>query len=101
VSVFRVDRSTGALLAASPATSPTGSAPSATATAQGRFLYVGCNGKVDAFRVNLNTGALTAIAGSPYAVAGVSGSAVAGSPGRTHLYAGGRAAHPDSLLLSA
>ncbi|HKA40840.1 MAG TPA: beta-propeller fold lactonase family protein [Burkholderiales bacterium] len=101
VSVFRVDRSTGALLAASPATSPTGSAPSATATAQGRFLYVGCNGKVDAFRVNLNTGALTAIAGSPYAVAGVSGSAVAVSPDGTYLYAGGGATKLYSFHISA
>jgi 6-phosphogluconolactonase len=101
VSAFTVNRTSGALAALSPATYATDAHPNATATAKGRFLYVGCEGKVDAFRVNLNTGALTPIAGSPYAVNGVSGSGVAVSPDGSYLYAGGGTTKLYSFQIAA
>ena len=72
IQAFGIDRSTGALstIAGSPYTVPTtsGTARSAVADPQGRFLFVGSNntGEVWAYEIDSKSGVLTLIAGSPF-----------------------------------
>jgi|GEM_PF-2808445 len=101
LSAFSVNRTTGALSALSPATYSTDMGPQGVASAQGKFLYVGCSGKVDAFRVNLGTGALTSLPGSPYTVAGINGSGMAVSPDGNYLYAAGSATRVYSFQIQS
>lgn len=89
LSAFSVSGITGALTPLSPATYSTDTGPQGVVSANGAFLYVGSAAKVDAFRVNLSTGALTVISGSPYAAAGINGSGMAVSPDGNYLYASG------------
>lgn len=69
VSAYRVDATTGALLAVGTPTA-TGKSPYAVVGTNDRhFMYVGNEGSndVSAFAVNVETGALTAVSGSPFA----------------------------------
>ena len=69
VSAYRVDATTGALVAVGTPTA-TGKSPYAVVGTQARqFVYVSDAGgnDVSAFTVNLETGALTAVSGSPFA----------------------------------
>jgi 6-phosphogluconolactonase (cycloisomerase 2 family) len=74
IQAFGIDRSTGALstIVGSPYTVPTttGTATSAVADPQGRFLFVGSNntGEVWAYEIDSKSGVLTLIAGSPFSV---------------------------------
>lgn len=75
VSAYTINSSTGALRAVAGSPFPAGSAPlSVTVDSSGRFAYVVnyCNsscaaGTVSAYTINGSTGALTAVAGSPFA----------------------------------
>ncbi len=69
VSAYRVDATTGALVAVGTPTA-TGKFPYAVVGTQARqFVYVSDEGgnDVSAFTVNIETGALTAVSGSPFA----------------------------------
>ena len=69
VSAYRVDATTGALLAVGTPTA-TGKSPYAVVGTNDRqFVYVGNEGSndVSAFAVNVETGALTEVSGSPFA----------------------------------
>jgi 6-phosphogluconolactonase len=69
LSVYRVDATTGALLAVGTSIA-TGKSPDAViGTTSRRFVYVANQGgnDVSAFAVNIETGALTAVSGSPFA----------------------------------
>lgn len=69
VSAYRVDATTGALVAVGAPTA-TGRSPYAVVgTPDKRFVYVSDEGDndVSAFAVNIETGALTAVSGSPFA----------------------------------
>ena len=74
VSVFRINQSTGALTAVTSTGSCGGNCSATTQTVDpsGKFLYVAAQGSdgttngIYSFAINQSTGALTAIAGSPY-----------------------------------
>jgi 6-phosphogluconolactonase len=78
--VYSVNSTTGALAEIQANRAATGVSPSAVSlTADGKFAYV-TNGaaSISAFSVNSSTGALTAVAGSPFPVPSVGG--VTGNP---------------------
>jgi 6-phosphogluconolactonase (cycloisomerase 2 family) len=92
---FAVDNN-GSLTAVSGSPFATSSGPTALVTdPAGKFLYV-ADGNVDAFSIDLNTGALTPIAGSPYQPLSPSGCPTCGritlafnlaiDPSGSHLY---------------
>lgn len=76
LSAYAVDASTGALTPQSIPTYTTGSGPSAVSVGNldsGQFLYVANNGgsnDISVFAITAGTGALTPVAGSPFAAGG-------------------------------
>lgn len=91
VSAYAIDAGTGSLSPVAGSPFATGVAPQAvTVDPKGRFAYVtnmaaGSGGSVSAFTIDAATGALAAVAGSPFA-SGVNPYSVAAEPSGKYLY---------------
>ena len=102
VSAYAINTSTGALTQISGSPFPAAGANSVTVDPSGQFVYVASgfavegSGNISAFTINPSTGALTAVAGSPFS-SGVNGpGAVAVDPSGRFAFVTAENAVPDS-----
>jgi 6-phosphogluconolactonase (cycloisomerase 2 family) len=102
VSAYAINTSTGALTPISGSPFPAAGAVSVTVDPSGQFVYVASgfsvegSGNISAFTINPSTGALTAVAGSPFS-SGVHGpGAVAVDPSGRFAFVTAENAVPDS-----